>query len=451
MDITKEITKIIEYQNSILPQHKRKSKTAIDDIVEQVINDYQYKNYDFSKLEVFSLNQAGKKRNIRTYAEFSCEEILCIHLKRLLDRRYYITYPNRNTYIHSLFDLLNAVKDMNDFTIMKFDFEDFFNSISSSYVYERYIKNSTLERDQKDLLYNFCQATKYTYAGLSTSNIIIEIITKQFDELIRQIFSNYGLIYYRRYIDDGILIFNKYIDNNTCQSLIDDAIKYVFLDFTVPSPVICKARLNLSKLRHISKRDLVAINPNCKEFDFLGYQFVMNLDNKKKVSIKYGITQKKIDKYNDKIDKIISSCNGEQGEYLRHCIRAYTQRTVYRQKKYNYEIWKVKGFIANYGELRYYVDRLTPATKAFLENMVRDGFTRAGIDIPYYLKGKEDENPYNLYNNLVKKRTLLFVEGIGISRETLETMCNEVEISELDEKEYSGLVRDYLIRIKVGH
>lgn len=451
MDVTKEITKIIEYQNSILPQHKRKSKIAIDAIVEQVISDYQNKSYDFSKLEVFSLNQAGKKRNIRTYAEFSCEEILSIYLKRLLDRRYYITYPNRNKFIHSLFDLLSAVKDMNDFTIMKFDFEDFFNSISSTYVYELCIKDSTLERDQKDLLNEFCQATKYTYAGLSTSNIIIEIITKRFDDLIRQIFSNYGLIYYRRYIDDGILIFNKYIDDISCRSLIDKAINSIFLDLAVSSPVRCKTRLNLSKIRHISKRDLSTAYPASKEFDFLGYQFVMNLNVKRKVVIRYGITQKKIDKYNDKIDKLISSCSSEQDEYLRHCIRAYTQRTVYRQKKYNYEIWKVKGFIANYGELRYYVNKLTPDTEAFLKNMVKEGFTRAGIDIPYYLKGKEDENPYNLYNNLVKKRTLLFVEGIGISKETLEKMCDEVEVNDLDGKEYSGLVRDYLIRIKVGH
>lgn len=451
MDITKEIMKIIEYQNSILPQHKRKSKMAIDSIVDQVISDYKNRNYDFSKLEAFSLNQAGKKRNIRTYTEFSCEEILCIHLKRLLDRRFYITYPNRNKYIHSLFDLLSAVKDMNDFTIMKFDFEDFFNSISSTYVYDLCIKNSNLERDQKDLFYNFCQATKYTYAGLSTSNIIIEIITKRFDDLIRQILSKYGLIYYRRYIDDGILIFNKYIDYISCKSLIDKAINDTFLDYTVSSPVRCKTKLNLCKIRHISKRDLVVINPGSKEFDFLGYQFVMNLNNKKQVVIKYGITQKKIDKYNEKIDKLITSCNGEQGEYLRHCIRAYTQRTVYRQKKYNYEIWKVKGFIANYGELRYYVDKLTPDTEAFLKNMVKEGFSRTGMDIPYYLKGKEDENSYNLYNNLVKKRTLLFVEGIGISKETLETLCDEVDITDTAGKEYNGLVRDYLIRIKVGH
>ena len=48
-------------------------------------------------------------------------------------------------------------------------------------------------------------------------------------------------------------------------------------------------------------------------------------------------------------------------------------------------------------------------------------------------------------------RSLLFVELIGINRTTLEKMCAQVGIDTNVGKEYDGLVRDYLIKVKVGH
>lgn len=46
-------------------------------------------------------------------------------LKRVLDRKFHISYPNRNEYIRTLFDTAAAIKDMSDYTIFKFDFSDF--------------------------------------------------------------------------------------------------------------------------------------------------------------------------------------------------------------------------------------------------------------------------------------------------------------------------------------
>ena len=39
MDINKEIEKIIEYQNSTLPQSSRKTREALEEIINQVKND----------------------------------------------------------------------------------------------------------------------------------------------------------------------------------------------------------------------------------------------------------------------------------------------------------------------------------------------------------------------------------------------------------------------------
>lgn len=85
-------------------------------------------------------------------------------MKRLLDKKYYIKYPNRNEYIHSLFDIVSALRNMNDFVIFKFDFTDFFNSVSIEYVYKKYISQRSFERYQNDLLATFVEQTKYACA-----------------------------------------------------------------------------------------------------------------------------------------------------------------------------------------------------------------------------------------------------------------------------------------------
>lgn len=69
---------------------------------------------------------------------------------------------------------------MSDFTIVKFDFKDYFNSVSSIYVFEKYLKYNILDRHEIDLIKAFAYSTKYAYAGLCTSNAIAEIIAGYF-------------------------------------------------------------------------------------------------------------------------------------------------------------------------------------------------------------------------------------------------------------------------------
>lgn len=171
MEINKELKHIAEYQNSILPRHQKRTEEAVEIIANDAIESLKNGTFDFKSFLHLDLNQNGKHRQVIMYKPFSPEELLCIFLKRVLDRKFHISYPNRNEYIRTLFDTAAAIKDMSDYTIFKFDFSDFFNSVSSEYVYHKYIQSASLERYQDKLMANFVNATKYTFAGLNTSNI----------------------------------------------------------------------------------------------------------------------------------------------------------------------------------------------------------------------------------------------------------------------------------------
>ena len=181
---------------------------------------------------------------------------------------------------------------------------------------------------------------------------------------------------------------------------------------------------------------------------------ILTRQQKQKTEFRYGITQAKIDKYTQKIEDIVKEyvlSPQKDIELLRHRIKAFTHRSVYQISRYKSIVWKNKGFIANYCELRFRMNSLTNATEDFLKNAVINAFTNQGVPIPYFLKGNRDESIYSLYNNMQNYRTLLFVELIGINHGTLKEMCRQIGIDVSGDKGYDGLVRDYLIKVKVGH
>ena len=120
-------------------------------------------------------------------------------------------------------------------------------------------------------------------------------------------------------------------------------------------------------------------------------------------------------------------------------------------------MWKVKGFISNYGELRYLLDTnfIDTKTKDFLENMVIDAFKRAGITEPYFLKNSTCQKGFNLLNNMKGYKTILLVENIGYNYQSLCKRCEKIGINHIDEngreRTYETLVRLYLIKTNVGY
>lgn len=117
-----------------------------------------------------------------------------------------------------------------------------------------------------------------------------------------------------------------------------------------------------------------------------------------------------------------------------------------------------EGFISNYGELRYFLDTgfVETNTEQYLKNMIDDAFDRAKIDKPYFLMGGAQLNcGYNLYGNMKANKTILLVDRIGYDYKSLVALCKQVGINSTDangkRRGYGTLVRDYLIKIRVGY
>ena len=451
MKLANEIERAIKHINANTAVSDKVDDAKIAALTTQTIADLENRNYDFTNYDMLVLKQGTKKRRVMLYKPFSTENILCRYIKNILDRQFKVKYPNRNKAIHTLFDFLKATKQMSEFTVIKFDFKDYFNSVSSSYVFEKYIRRQMGDRSESELIDTFSNQTKYAYAGLSTSNLLSEIIALEFDEQIRQAFSRYRLLYFQRYIDDTIIILNQHLEQPECDKILNDALQNVFYDKSVLTSYLCKTKLNSTKYKIVTRRSISSTSAS--PVDFLGYEFFFKKDAKNKTEIQYGLTAEKRDKYNSRVDEIVDDfIKNSDLELLRHRIAAFSTRTVYVSKRYKSDVWKTKGFINNYGELRYLIgtDLLHPDTELFLKNMIEDAFTRSAIPLPYFLKRAIDQRGYNLLKNMEANKTILLVEHIGYDKTGLEKLCSQIGIGYIG-KGYGSLVREYLIKTKVGY
>ena len=461
MSIEKEIERAVKRTIALDKDTPPKSAAEQEQIISDIKDALNNSTFNFENSKSLMLNQSGKKRLVKQYDNlYSPENILCQSIKQILDRAFKIKYPNRNKTTRTLFSVLSAAIQMSDFTIVKFDFKDYFNSVSSIYVFEKYLKYNILDRHEIDLIKAFVYSTKYAYAGLCTSNAIAEIIAGYFDEAVKQMFFSNGIIYYERYIDDSILILNEHMEETEVKEKLETVLLNIFHDETIKAPK-CHTKFNKKKFKYISRRKI--LKGGCS-VDFLGYEFWLSANGKAKIEIKYGITDDKRKKYEDRIDKLIASYTDPSSpdynkmELLRHRIAAFSSREVYMTKHFRSNIWRVKGFISNYGELRYFLDTglIETNTEQYLKNMIDDAFDRAKIDKPYFLMGGAKLNcGYNLYGNMKANKTILLVDRIGYDYKSLVALCKQVGINSTDangkRRGYGTLVRDYLIKIRVGY
>lgn len=387
----------------------------------------KYKNYDGRLLTQFDA--------------LSAENILLLHLKYQLRRTFKVKFANRNKVIDELFDKLRAVRSLNDATIIRFDLKKYFYSVSTQYIFDQYLLHSSLKREDKDYLEDVCKANSYCVAGLPIFNYFIELVSRDFDEKIRSSFRDHGMVFYSRYVDDGIIILNKYLPKKQVRKIINQAIEDIFQNTNSSNRV----KINEEKFRVVNRRHLNGDN----SFDFLGYEFFIKGDFKK---ISVGITERKRNKYQEKVNRLVKRnydpTDPVSKELMRHIIKAHSSRVVYFAPSAKHRgVWVSKGIVASYNRLKDFNTHIEPKTTHFLKNIYKKSFRINGHVAPEYLTNKR----YILYENLVRNKAMIFNPLIGMPKAVLLEELKKVGITHDPDIDYNLLVKDYLIRIKSGY
>lgn len=440
MNTQEIIQDILHKRNKSL--NKGQIATEANKILNIIINSG---GYNFSVPQKTVYTQQKKQRIIYSYTKSSHEDILCQYLKIKIDDIFHIKYASRDKIINLLFNILPTISKINDFVIIKADFKSFFDSVLTEHVYNKYILESSLKRFDKELLKQYIKNSKYCYSGLCLSNGFTEIVCRDFDDHLRARLSKYGVFFYERYVDDIILITNRFITQDDFKELAKSTIKEVF--------GTCPVKLNEEKFSYLSRREF----NGQYVFSFLGYAFQLIKNKKDQITFNYGISDNKQKKYKGLIERAILNYKKDNNvELFRQRIKIYSSRIVIAHSSHNARFeWITKGFVENYKELRNREDDLIKSTKDFLCNTYMNLLKEHNIkpfDFIVEYPNTKKNSIYNLYSNITRNRTIIFEEKIGVSKKTLVRWIQKLTPSyhyNPKTKSYYGIVMDYLDMIKI--
>lgn len=437
----KVIRKIVEQQNC------NNSVEEIENKVFKYTEKIILEEYDFSKFNKEIYTKGKKKRNIYTFEPKSLEDVMSRYLKVKIDKLFNIKYTSRNKVINTLFNTLPLMDDLNDFVVIRADFKSFFESVQTKDVYNKYIKYSSMKRKDKGFFEDYVEAFEFCYAGLCLSNTLTEIICRDFDKNLRARLDEYGIVYCERYVDDILIILNRYIEKDDVIKSIELSIKEVF----GTSPV----KLHPKKFSYIARRKFEV--GQIQEFNFLGYQFSISKkiikNNKEYFEFQFGITKIKINKYYNRYKNIfIEYKKNNDIELLRQRLKICSTRIVIkRQVEETSYKWLTKGIVSNYNELRFHLDSLDKDTEKFLKEVYYTIMIELKIQIPYFLiNSKEEVSIYNIYSSLKRNRSMVFERNIGIKKKDIERWFDKIDENySAFNKSYDGIVADYFDKINI--
>lgn len=378
-------------------------------------------NFNFGNpiIEHRKIKKDDKIRKIYTVDKETEEYIIIKFLKKKLDLIFNVKYPNRSEIMPELFSLIKEIERLTNYTVYKFDFKSFFETIDAKIIWNNHIKDIFFEKYIKDLLERYIDENQYCYQGLALSNVFVEIAGKYFDRKIKYTFSSDGLIFYARYVDDGLLIFNKDVEQEMIRERIIEIAKEMFGN---------RVKLNEEKEKYYTKY----MHDNLKKFTYLGYLF--KFSDKK---YKFGIAEEKLEKYGKEIDKItLEYLNNGDVELFRQRILFFISRRVYYNVfASNNKIakWDVAGITANYNLLSHEIKKknygdLEEKTKYFLTRQPYENVMKIIKNHPlknklYFYNSQKSKPSYCIMAVFKNNKSIVFHPNIGWS---VEYLCKKI-------------------------
>lgn len=390
-----------------------------------------------------TITQESKKRKVLSVSKQSIEEISLKYMKKRLDQTFEVNYSDRKEIMREGFSIIETLNNFNEFVIFKYDFRDFFSSVSGIEVYENFIIRSKLYRFERDIIKKYIEKFPKCTAGVPISNAMIEIIAREFDTQLKTALHQYGLVFYSRYVDDGLMIFNCNVQKETINFIINATLNKVFVKSNV--------QLNIPKTKYLSGTS----SSSDESFCYLGYSFTFKKSNNKKF-FQYGIDPSKIEKQKKKLKKIVKDfkVNNNMELFRQRILFWASRRVFYKVSRNEYSTstnWDTGGIIDTYGELRNFLEqksKIERSTSNFLKTMlIKEIVLELGY-CPYFLKN--NIGGYNLEERFKKNRSLVFHPNIGWTKNHLINKVIKIDSKfNPSKKSYRKLVTIYCEKMGV--
>lgn len=283
--------------------------------IEQEINKFNFKVHKYKKIHI------NNQRIV--YIPTIKDQVVSYTLKKILDNKLKIKYPNRNLIIENLVEKINELlilNTSNKFNFIKLDIKKCFDNISKPLLFKMLSNSNLIQEHEYYLIKQFLKyQNKGIPQGVSLSNFLIEFYFKNFDRELKRLSPK--VCYYARYVDDIIIVFNDFFSYSE-QKKITEEIYNIFKKYQL--------KINMDKSLNIESFKAVSLT-------YLGYEF--SIHNQK---LKVDICKKKLNLIFKKIDFCFEQYLYNKNKILLHerlryilINNSYKKRKIFTNKKFN--------------------------------------------------------------------------------------------------------------------
>lgn len=365
------------------------------------------------------------------------EQIILDYYKLLLNRYCNLKFPNRS---YIMAEIMNIVPDLHRYhayTIYKFDFKNFFNTVSSKKSFTYICEALSLKTFEYDFLKKYVSDVMELIPGIGLHNSLVEISGKLFDLEVKKAFKE-SCLYFARYVDDCILILDENIERDKIEKVIFKLMNQCFGE---------KVKINNAKTDYF--------NSSCTnfKFDYLGYEFKKGQTVKQE--FKFGVAENKIEKYTKIIDDIVLEYKDTNNiEILSFKLELLFKRVVYygARKNSNKYRWQVRGISDSYKELKRFMkhnkdfSKITRDTEIFFTRTIERRFNINRVTMPPKIKNQINNNKFT--SCFLNNKALLLHQKIGLNHNTLKQRLYVFDNSNMESYSYSELANKLLSIIK---
>ncbi len=445
-----EIIDVIE--NYVKKQFKISNVTNKDTqtkILDRIKKQYTNKDVDFkSKIKFKRIISLGKKRSVAYFGDKFCLEYYLVkYFVQNISDMQNKGLANMKVPTQKILNYLDNSINSHNFTIIRFDFKNYYNNLSSEYIYDKFIKCFKLKNTERYFLEQYVKQVPYCFAGLSTSNYFAEIMDSYLEEQLENEFNKIGNAVCFHYGDDFNIFINKKLKKDFSLNLILSIIQKIFHDKNIASNIFNKEKIHTEgdKFTILTNDDMPIT------FNFLGYEYQI-FKNNNKIDYNYGVIDYTINKYKQNLKEVISQYKNNV-EAQRIVVIMQTHKISYPNPSlYNDD----KNISPRFNEqikcLKFKPDKLNEKTKYFLKNVIFDTYKELNLNLPYFLKDKNENCKYNLYNNLIKGKFLFFKQIGGINKQQLIKMSSPFDINKnLNDLSYNEIAVYLAQKTKINY
>ncbi len=371
------------------------------------------------KFRMIKVKKMAKKRKFVTVRPNSFEKTIIDEINKIILKEKKVCFNNK---VQIASHLDKIVKKLRNYTIVRFDFKNYFNSLNLNYILEKCQINRLLNDFQQNFLKDYANFLKYCMPGINLNTTMAEVIASEFDREIKNTYKD--IAFYERFVDDVIMIVNRRVPEDEIKARLTSTVNKIFYDESI-------GYKNKTQIHFDTKFNCFTDKDTPKSVNVLDFK-ISFAD-----TITIGIADKEKIRFKKQIEDIILRYQ-DNDRALKTILKILARGVIYKKIRKNKTKWECKGFVSKYRLYSRY--DCFKEDENFCKTVFIQAFIGLGLPVPFYL----NEKCYDIIYNIKNKKYFVLDKISGVPRGKLVKIMANIGKKYDENTKYFDIASDLL-------